>query len=174
MLDHRCASNVRHFEKGKSPLNLALQQPAEPPPAPITWNPAELRVSFSNVRHRPWLYGPYLMRGEVTIIAAPGGVGKTALTTGIATAIATGTVLLDDKIWGTNLKVLSINGEDGKAEVTRRMWAFARAHAHQIAVEAPERFYAIGAEDRASSTHVVPADKREKQIDPGSQRFCSS
>jgi hypothetical protein len=27
------------------------------------------------------------------------------------------------------------------------MWAFAFAHAHQIAVEAPERFYAIGAED---------------------------
>jgi AAA domain len=136
-----------HLALGKSPLNLALQQSTEPPLAPIACDPAELRVSYSNVRHRPWLYGTYLMRGEVTIIAAPGGVGKTALTTGIATAIATGTVLMDDKIWGDKLKVLSINGEDGKEEVTRRMWAFARAHAHQIAVAAPARFYAIGAED---------------------------
>jgi hypothetical protein len=129
------------WQGGSSPAS------EQEPPTTITWDPAELRVSFSNVPHRPWLYGPYLIRGEITIIAAPGGVGKTALTTGIATAIATGTVLMDDKIWETDLKVLSINGEDGKAEVTRRMWAFARAHAHQIAVEAPERFYTIGADD---------------------------
>src|SRR5262249_34132458 len=48
---------------------------------------------------------------------------------------------------GTNLKVLSINGEDGKAEVTRRMWAFARAHADKVAEQPPERFYVIGADD---------------------------
>jgi AAA domain len=116
------------------------------PPTPITWDPAKLRISYSNVRHRRWLYGPYLMRGEVTIIAAPGGVGKTALTTGIATEIVTGVVLMEDKIWGDNLKALSINGEDIKEEITRRMWAFARAHANKITQQAPDRFYTIGAE----------------------------
>ena len=129
------------------PWRSLEQEPQPSVPTPTTWDPAELRVSYSKVRHRPWLYGTYLMRGEVTIIAAPGGVGKTALTTGIGTAIAVSAGVLDDKIWGDNLKVLSINGEDGKEEVTRRMWAFACAHAHQIAVEAPDRFYAIGAED---------------------------
>jgi hypothetical protein len=113
----------------------------------LTWDPAELRISYANVRHRPWLYGTYLMRGEVTIIAAPGGVGKTALTTGIATELTVNVVLMDDKIWGSNLKVLAINGEDGKDEITRRMWAFARAHVDKITEQPPDNFYAIGAED---------------------------
>jgi hypothetical protein len=138
-----------------------LPPPAEPPPAPITWDAAELRVSYANVPHRRWLYGPYLIRGEVTVIAAPGGVGKTALTTGMATAIAVGVVLLDDKIWGTNLKVLSINGEDSKAEVTRRMWAFTRAHAGKITEQAPDHFYTLGADDeRVQSLSFLQTNER--------------
>jgi AAA domain/Primase C terminal 2 (PriCT-2) len=136
------------YEHGWQRENSSTLKPGTSKPStPITWNPSDLRVSYSNVPHRRWLYGPYLMRGEITLIGAPGGVGKTALTTGIATEIAVGTILMDEKIWGTDLKVLSINGEDSKTEVTRRMWAFARAHEHQIAVEAPERFYVIGADD---------------------------
>jgi hypothetical protein len=127
----------------------------------ITWDPTELRVSFANVPHRRWLYGPYLIRGEVTVIAAPGGVGKTALTTGIATAIAVGVVLLDDKIWGTDLKVLSINGEDSKAEVTRRMWAFTRAHVNKIAEQPPEHFYVLGADDeRVQQLSLLQTNER--------------
>jgi hypothetical protein len=138
-----------HFAKSKSPLDLALQvaAPTETLATSIIWDPAKLRVSYANVRHRPWLYGTYLMRGEVTIIAAPGGVGKTAWTTGVATEIVVGTVLMDERIWGDNLKVLSINGEDGKEEITRRMWAFALAHIDKITEQPPDNFYAIGADD---------------------------
>jgi hypothetical protein len=56
-------------------------------------------------------------------------------------------MLLDDLIWGSNLKVLSINGEDGKAEVTRRMWAFSKAHIDKIAAQPPDNFYVVGADD---------------------------
>jgi Bifunctional DNA primase/polymerase, N-terminal/AAA domain len=146
-----CAS-CPHLAEGRSPLHLALQTSTDAvefghDPPSTAWNAAELRVSYTNVPHRPWLYGIYLMRGEVTVIAAPGGVGKTAWATGVAIELATGMELLEEKIWGANLKVLSINGEDGKAETTRRMWAFSRAHAHKITEQPPDHFYALGADD---------------------------
>ena len=139
-----CAS-CPHFAAGKSPLNLAPPQPPPAEPAPDAWDPADLRVSFSNIRHRQWVYGTYLLRGEVTMLAAPGGVGKTALATSWAVEIATSTELLDETIWGADLKVLSINGEDGKTEAERRVWAFTRAHG--LKEQPPERLYVIGADD---------------------------
>ena len=143
-------------------LDVQLREVQKPKRLP-TWDPKALRVSYSNVRHRPWLYGTYLMRGQVTLIAAPGGVGKTALTTGFATEIATSVILMDDKIWGDNLKVLSINGEDDKEEVTRRMWAFARAHADKITEQPPDRFYAIGVEDdRVQHMSFLRTNERNK------------
>jgi AAA domain len=55
---------------------------------PMVWSAADMNVSFANVPHRHWLYGTYLIRGEITVVAAPGGAGKTAFSTGVATEIA--------------------------------------------------------------------------------------
>jgi Bifunctional DNA primase/polymerase, N-terminal/AAA domain/Primase C terminal 2 (PriCT-2) len=119
------------------------------PEQPPTWTPTELIISLSasDIPHRRWVYGTYLMRGEITLVVAPGGVGKTALITGMATEIAAGTELLDEKIWGSSLKVLFINGEDGTAEIKRRMWAFRRAHADRISEQTLDRLYVVGADD---------------------------
>jgi AAA domain len=114
--------------------------------APV-WFAAELKVSFDNIPHRRWLYGTYLIRGEVTVLASPGGAGKTALATGMAVEIATGTQVLGEKIWGCDLKVLFINAEDGGAEITRRVLAFCLAHAGKIAEQSPDRLYVAGADD---------------------------
>jgi len=73
------------------------------------------------------------------------GVGKTALTIGAAIEIATGTELLGEKIWGDSLRVLSINREDSKTEVERRVLAFSLAH--QLGDQSPDRLYVIGADD---------------------------
>ena len=105
-----------------------------PPLAPtgsetLVWHSAELQVSFSNIPHRRWLYGTYLIRGEITVLAAPGGAGKTALATGIAVEIAAGNSKLGETLWGSSdQKVLYINGEDSRTEITRRLWAFCREH----------------------------------------------
>src|SRR6185437_1904891 len=101
------------------------QQETSPPLAPSTpspvWSATDLQISFSTIPHRHWLYGTYLIRGEVSVLAAPGGAGKTALATGIAVEVATGVQLLDEKIFAAHdLKVLFINGEDGGTEITRR------------------------------------------------------
>ena len=123
------------------------RSPSVVPRLPPIWSSTDMNVSFANVPHRRWLYGTYLIRGEITVVAAPGGLGKTALATGMAVEIATGTGLLGEKIFGSDLKVLFINGEDGGAEITRRILAFCLAHAHKIAVQSPARLYVAGAND---------------------------
>ena len=73
--------------------------------------------------------------------------GKTALATGIAVEIAAGIALLDENIFGTDLRVLFINGEDGGIEIKRRIWAFRLAHAHKNSEENLDRLYVAGADD---------------------------
>ena len=125
-----------------------LARPLVPTGSEATgWSAAELQVSFSNIPHRRWLYGTYLIRGEITVLAAPGGAGKTALATGMAAEIAAGIALLDEKIFGSDLRVLFINGEDGRTEIRRRIWAFRLAHAHKISEENLDRLYVAGADD---------------------------
>jgi hypothetical protein len=114
---------------------------------PVWWAHA-LQVSLSTIPHRRWLYGTTLIRGEITVVASPGGVGKTALVTGIAVELATGTELLEEKIWkAQDLKVLFINGEDGGVEISRRIFAFSQAHANKLAGQSLDRLYVAGADD---------------------------
>jgi hypothetical protein len=68
--------------------------------APVIWRPDELKVSFLNIPHRQWLFGVDLVRGELTVIGSPGGVGKSSLAIGMAVSIATGTELLGEKVRG--------------------------------------------------------------------------
>jgi hypothetical protein len=123
------------------------QAPSEPERAPVTWSANELNVSFANIPHRRWVYGTCAVRGDITVVAAPGGVGKTAHVTGIAIEIAVGRELLGERIWGSDLKVLFLNGEDSGIEIARRVWAFWLAHAHQIAEQTLDRLYVAGADD---------------------------
>ena len=86
-------------------------------------------ISFSNIPHRPFLYGFDLVRGELTVIGSPGGAGKSSLAIGMAICAATNRELLGEKIrGGANLKALVINGEDSTDEIRRRVWAFSLEH----------------------------------------------
>lgn len=144
--------------KIKSPLNLAVPiNPLQSNSGGVTqssnaqqpvWCAADLKTSFSHIPHRKWLYGTYLIRGEVTIEAAPGAAGKTAHATGLAVEIATGIELLDEKIFKAgDLTVLYINGEDTGIEMERRVWAFCRAHANKIPVQGPDRLFVAGTDN---------------------------
>lgn len=112
----------------------------------VVWTAAELKVAFSNIPHRQWLYGFDLVRGETTVIGSPGGVGKSSLAIGMAISIATGKELLGEKVrGGDDLKVLLINAEDGGTEIKRRVWAFCRAH--NVAEKSLNRLYVAGVDD---------------------------
>jgi hypothetical protein len=136
------------------------QTAATPALPPITWPAAELQVSFANIPHRRWLYGTYLIRGEITVLAAPGGAGKTALATGIAVEIATAIAKLGETLWkSSDQKVLYINGEDSRAEITRRLWAFCLEH--KISEEDITRLSIAAADDpRVQSMSFLRASER--------------
>lgn len=133
--------NGANFDQWKS------QAPCVIAPPLITWPAAGLQVSFSNIPHRHWVYGTYLIRGEITYEAAPGGVGKTAHSIAMAVEIATGTEVLGEKIWGNNLKVLYINAEDGRDEINRRVQAFYLAHAQKLTGQNFARLLVLGVDD---------------------------
>jgi AAA domain len=112
----------------------------------VTWSAAELKVSFSNIPHRRWLYGIDLVRGEITVQGAPGGAGKTSLAIGMAVSIATGRALLEETIWGGDkLKALYINAEDSSIEMQRRVWAFCLKHG--ITEQDLDGLYIAGTDD---------------------------
>jgi hypothetical protein len=134
-----------------------------PEPELPAWNPAELKVSFANIPHRPWIYGTDLLRGEITVIGSPGGVGKTALVTGMTAVIVTNTELLHERVWGSDLKVLLISGEEGTPEINRRMWAFSLAH--QITEQQLERLSVVGADDeRARHISFLRTNERNTSL----------
>ena len=115
---------------------------------PVAWSAADLKVSFSNIPHRQWLYGFDLVRGETTVIGSPGGVGKSSLAIGMAVSIATGRELLGEKVrGGDDLKVLLINAEDSGTEIKRRVWAFCLAHQTKSRSRTSIGCYVAGADD---------------------------
>jgi hypothetical protein len=81
-------------------------------------DPAELVA----IPPRRWLYGSKMVRGFVSIIASPGGTGKSALVTAIALDCATGFQTLNDKPHA-KLKTWIYNLEDPRDETLRKIAA---------------------------------------------------
>lgn len=76
---------------------------------------------------RPWVYGRHLIRKQVSVTVAPGGVGKSSLTIVEALAMASGRELLGD--WtAKGLKVWLYNLEDPRDEMDRRIIAAMQHH----------------------------------------------
>ncbi len=95
-------------------------------PTPFVWrDPA-------TIPSRPWIYGQHLIRKQLSVTVAPGGVGKSSLTIIEALAMATGRELLGDWV-APDLSVWIFNLEDPRDELDRRIVA-AMQH-YQIAPE---------------------------------------
>jgi RecA-family ATPase len=109
-------------------------------------SPSNSKVSFSNIPHRQWLYGVDLIRGDITLLASPGGAGKTSLALGMAACLATGKEVLGERIWGTGpFKSLYVNAEDGGVEMLRRACAFCQQHS--ISEQELDRLHLVGTDD---------------------------
>ena len=80
------------------------------------------------IPHRQFVLGSLLLRGEVTILAAPGGRAKTALAIAWACALSSGRDLIGDRVHGIPKRVVYVSTEDSTAELRRRFWAAAMAH----------------------------------------------
>lgn len=78
--------------------------------------------------HRRWVFGHRLLRGEITILAAPGGRGKSAVAVAWACSLAVGRRLVGEYVHGLPKRVLYISTEDSTEELYRRFYAAAQAH----------------------------------------------
>lgn len=138
----------------------AWQRRTEPPAAPapgFAAIPAALPAPGA-IAPREWLYGTRLIRRFVAVLAAPGGVGKSALGLGIALATATGRPILGEPVhhaapaWVLNL-------EDPLAESERRLAALMQLHAiPRAAVEG--RLFLHAGRDRRLCMAEFDADGR--------------
>ena len=84
---------------------------------PFTWPEPK------HIPPRRWLFGRWLLRGEVTAIIAPGGIGKSTLISGIALSLASGREFLGKTIWEGPLRVWVWNLEDDSDEIDRSLTA---------------------------------------------------
>lgn len=110
----------------------------------------------STLAPRPWLYGRHLIRKQVSVTVAPGGVGKSSLTICEALAMASGRELLGD--WtARGLKVWVYNLEDTRDELERRIIA-AMQHHEVSPDEIDGRLFMDTGRERALSTAVQTRD----------------
>lgn len=78
----------------------------------------------TTIPRREWLYGRHLIRGEISLTLAPGGLGKTSLACAEAASLVSGRNLLHDDP-GKPLRVWLWNGEEPEDELARRLAAVA-------------------------------------------------
>lgn len=105
---------------------------------------------------RPWLYGRHLIRKQVSVTVAPGGVGKSSLTICEALAMASGRDLLGDWV-APDLKVWIYNLEDTRDELDRRIIA-AMQHHNVTPDEINGRLYVDTGRERTLSTAIQTRD----------------
>ena len=101
---------------------VTMQGRPVPGTQPLTIAAASLRPPQA-IPPREWLYGVLMLRRYLTVIVAPGGVGKTALAVGIGLSLASGRNLIGDHIHA-QANVLFCGLEDPEDEFDRRVAAF--------------------------------------------------
>jgi hypothetical protein len=114
---------------------------------------------------RSWVYGVKLLRGEITVLAAKGGYGKSAYMISLSCAAASGRDILGDKVWGGPLRVVYINSEDDTDELRRRFIAAYRHHQLTDAQLANIRIRGVNTAGNQPLT--VGEDKAPRLNEPG-------
>ncbi len=100
-----------------------------PPPMPVVPKPIQLIVRpESQIPRRDFLYGDHYIRGYVSMTAAPGGTGKTAVAIGEALAMATKRAILSLNVKAGKILRVWYLGEDDKEELERRFAAAMKLH----------------------------------------------
>ncbi|GEM_PF-5879196 len=117
-----CLSQPDSFRAAARAIQRARASlPSAPPgsdPSAIEAKPFVWRDPKS-LPERPWVYGRLLLRGSVTAIVSPGGLGKTTLNIGTALALVSGRSLFGQKVIKGPHRVWIWNLEDSGDELAR-------------------------------------------------------
>lgn len=107
---------------------------------------------------RQWVHGHYLIKGHMSMTAAPGGTGKSTAVMTEMMELATGHSVTGQMIW-RRVNVLYINGEDPTDELERRMAALCAEHGFDPAEVDAGMEYVSGRE--LQHRHLVDTVDRE-------------
>ena len=127
---------------------------ARAPPPHFGAEPAALPDPAA-IPPRAWLYGTSLVRRFVSVLAAPGGVGKSALALAQAVALATGRPLLGERVHHS-VPAWVLNLEDPLDEMNRRLAAVLRLHRVEDAAVAGRLFLHSGRQRRVCMAGLAP------------------
>lgn len=109
------------------------------------FSPSTITNDFSDyiasLPPRAWIIEGHLLRGYVSAVFAPGGVGKSTFQLAMAMSVASGRDLLGLGIDG-RVSTLVINNEDDKEEIERRIAAISQKHRIQ-SKELKDRFFYV-------------------------------
>jgi hypothetical protein len=130
-------------------------QPAEPLP-PFDTTPLSPR-DLVGIAPRRWVYGAKLVRGFCSVLASPGGMGKSAYVTAAALDMAAGIETLHDRPHGA-LRVWLYNLEDPRDETLRKV-AAAMMH-KRIPAEALGNLVVTSGRDRS----LIVAEEVERGL----------
>jgi len=108
-----------------------LPEPPQPQRKPEDWpefREIDPTQPMENLARRPWIINRAILRGAVTTLVAPGGVGKSSLTLawGMALAMGRGDWIGADV--RERCRVLIVNNEDDCDEEDRRLFALCIEH----------------------------------------------
>ena len=79
--------------------------------------------ALASIPARPWLYRRFLMRGEITALAATGAAGKSLVGLTVAVHLALGRDWLGFPLVGGPQNSMMVNAEDSLDEMGRRVYA---------------------------------------------------
>lgn len=113
----------------------------------------------ATIRPRPWLYGTQALRGYVSVLVAPGGVGKTGYAMGMALSLCTGRALFREKIF-QRVNVAVLNLEDPLDELERRLAAL-MIHHRVSRDEVDGRYFLYSGDDRRVTIAALSDDGYE-------------
>lgn len=126
---------------------LADASPASIKATPFSW------PDPTSIAPRQWLFGYWLLRGELAAVVSPGGLGKSTLLTGITVSLASGRDFLDCYLPEKACRVWLWNLEDGQDELCRQVTACGMHHG-LTAADCEDRLYVDSGLDMGLCTAI--------------------
>ena len=116
---NRMVAGARIKWNAPSPSH-SVEDGAPPPPIAIVW---EDGAAAAMIPRRRWLIGSFAIRGQLTVLVAPPGAGKSTLGIALGVAAATGQDELVGEPVHESVKAWIWNNEDDRHELKRRLAA---------------------------------------------------
>ena len=165
MMDRLDDSDLGHGYDWATPQDVGLADDRIRATPYIWRNPADIPL-------RPWLYGYWLLRGTVTTIVAPGGIGKSTFLSGTALALASGKSLLGKTVWDGPARAWIWNLEDEMDELDRSIQAAAK-HFDLAAADVADRLFVDSAMEGKGLCTAIENENGFKLLAPVYQQITA-